>query len=131
MDAGQGRSFIRIEDLPPDVFRSLRFHVGLDTDANHADPAKFAAGHPLNPNLNGLHWNWQGGYIFLALEGLFRASATNELTGSSYHSARDPNRTRVNLSAQLDLAHDARLLLDFDLAPLLNAPRSLSFARDG
>jgi cytochrome c peroxidase len=131
MDAAQHRDQLRIENLPPESFRSIRFHVGLDTNDNHADPAKFAANHPLNPNLNDLHWNWQGGYIFLALEGMFRASATNQLTGFSYHFARDPNRTRINLPAELDLAHDALLILDFDLAALLNAPRPLSFVRDG
>jgi cytochrome c peroxidase len=131
MDAAQRRSFIRLDDLPPESFRSLRFHVGLDTNANHADPAKFAADHPLNSNLNGLHWNWQGGYIFLALEGLYRSSATNELAGISYHFANDPNRTRINLPAQIDLSHDALIALDFDLAALLNAPRPLSFARNG
>ena len=131
MDAAQRRSSIRLENIAPESYRSIRFHIGLDTNDNHADPAKFAADHPLNPNLNGLHWNWQGGYIFLALEGFFRSSATNEPTGYSYHFARDPNRTRINLTAQLDLAHDALLLLDFDLAALFNAPRPLSFARDG
>jgi cytochrome c peroxidase len=131
LDAARRRSAVRLDNLPPESFRSLRFHVGLDTNQNHADPAQFAADHPLNPNLNDLHWNWQGGYIFLAFEGLFRASPTNELTGFSYHFARDPNRTRVNLPAQLDLAHDTLAVLDFDLAALLNAPRPLSFNRDG
>jgi cytochrome c peroxidase len=131
MNAARRRSSILLKNIRPESYRSIRFHVGLDTNDNHADPARFAADHPLNPNLNDLHWNWQGGYIFLALEGLFRASATNELTGYSYHFARDPNRTRINLTAQLDLAHDALLLLDFDLAALLNAPRPLSFSRDG
>ncbi len=131
IDAATRRTFLRLDDLPAETFRSLRFHVGLDTNANHADPAKFAADHPLNPNLNGLHWNWQGGYIFLALEGMYRSSVTNELVGFSYHFARDPNRTRINLPAQLDLAHDSLVSLDFDLGALLNAPHPLSFARDG
>jgi cytochrome c peroxidase len=131
MDASQGRAAIRIEGLAPDSFRSVRFQVGLGTDLNHADPAKFAAGHALNPNLNGLHWNWQGGYIFLALEGLYRTGASNELHGYAYHFARDPNLTRINLPVQLDLGHDTAVLVDFDLAALLNAPRPLSFAKDG
>jgi cytochrome c peroxidase len=130
LDAAARRNFIRFENVPAANYRSLRFHVGLETNLNHADPAQFAANHPLNPNLDGLHWNWQGGYIFMALEGLFR-TATKEPTGYAYHFARDPNRTRVNIAAQLDLAHDATVQLDFDLAALLNAPRPLSFARDG
>ncbi len=108
------------------------------------------ADHPLNPNLNGLHWNWQGGYILLALEGrwspvaasrqsaalqnnsaaLLRDAAT-KLDGFSFHFANDTNRTRINLAAAFDLTRDTRLELDFDLAPLLNAPRPISFAKDG
>ena len=130
LDAAQHRDTIRLENIPAGNYRSLRFHLGLDTNANHADPAKFTADHPLNPNLNGLHWNWQGGYIFIALEGIWR-DAAGPSSGYSYHFARDPNRTRINLTAQLDLTHDATVHLDFDLAALLNAPRPLSFGRDG
>ena len=129
-DAAQRRDTLRLENIPAGNYRSLRFYVGLDTNLNHADPAKFAAEHPLNPNLNGLHWNWQGGYIFMALEGNWRSPASAP-TGYSYHFARDPNRTRVNLAAQMDLTHDATVHLDFDLAALLNAPRPLAFGRDG
>jgi cytochrome c peroxidase len=131
MDASRGRTSIRFEGLASDTFRSIRFQVGLGTNLNHADPAKFAPGHPLNPNLNGLHWNWQGGYIFLALEGLYRSGAGNDMQGYAYHFARDQNVTRVNLPAELDLTHDTLVLLDFDLGAVLNAPRPLSFARDG
>jgi cytochrome c peroxidase len=131
MDASRGRASIRFEGLASDTFRSIRFHVGLGTNLNHADPAKFAPGYPLNPNLNGLHWNWQGGFTFLALEGLYRSGAENDMQGYAYHFARDQNRTRINLPAQLDLAHDTLVLLDFDLGALLNAPRPLSIARDG
>ena len=35
------------------------------------------------------------------------------------------------IAAPLDLTHDAAALLDFDLGSLLNAPRPLSFAKDG
>jgi cytochrome c peroxidase len=130
LDLEQNRRSLRLENLPPDRFRSLRFSVGLNTNLNHADIAQFPAGHPLNPNLNGLHWSWQGGYIFLALEGLWRNGA-GQLDGWAYHLARDPNCTRVTLAAPLDLTNETRVELDFDLATLLNAPRRLSFAKDG
>ena len=78
----------------------MRFLVGLNTNLNHADIAQFPASHPLNPNLNGLHWSWQGGFIFLALEGLWR-NAGGELDGWAYHLARDTNATRITLAAPL------------------------------
>ena len=130
LDAEKRRTAVRLEGVPEGAYRALRFHFGPEATANAGDPAKLPAGHPLNPNLNGLHWSWQGGYIFLAVEGHFRAGAA-ELKGYAHHLARDPNRTRISLAAPLDLAHDAAVVLDFDLAALFNAPRPLSFEHDG
>ena len=130
-DAAQRRTFVRLDNLPPEPFRSIHFHVGLDVNANQADPAKYPPDHPLNPNLDGLHWNWKGGYIFMAFEGLYCASPTNQIVGFSYHFARDPNYISVNLPAQFNLAHDTLVTLDFNLAAVLNSPKPLSFAKDG
>ncbi len=151
-DLEKSRSSHRVASVPSGDYRSLRFHLGPDEKDNHADIAKFPADHPLNPNLNGLHWSWQGGYIFMALEGMWRnpvaasrPSAANTnipptalyrdaatmYDGWAYHLARDTNRTRITLAAPLDLTRDTKLELDFDLATLLNAPRPLAFAKDG
>ena len=130
LDPEQGRNSLRLEKIPAGEFQSVRFTVGLSPERNHADPAQFPAGHPLNPNLNGLHWSWQGGYIFLALEGLWRNGA-GELDGWAYHLARDTNATRITLAAPLALTREMRLDLDFDLATLLNAPRPIAFGREG
>lgn len=130
MDYDQNRDSIRLKNIPPGEFRSVRFMVGLDTNLNHADPTKFPASHPLNPNLNNLYWGWQGGYIFMALEGLWR-NGSGQLDGWAYHLARDTNAVRITLAAPLEVTNETRLELDFDLAAALNAPRPLSFARDG
>jgi cytochrome c peroxidase len=145
-DAVKHRDTVRLDDIPNGRYRALRFCLGPDPEANAADPARFPADHALNANFNGLHWSWQGGYIFLALEGLYRARAATSsdtvplaapiftappLSGYAYHLARDPQRTRITLTASLDLTHDAGVGVDFDLGALLNAPRPLSFARDG
>ena len=69
-DVGQ-RTHVRCASTicRPRPFRSIHFHVGLDVEANHTDPDKYPPDHPLNPNLDGLHWNWKGGYIFHGLRG--------------------------------------------------------------
>ena len=130
LDFDQNRDSMRLESIPPGVFRSIRFLVGLNTKMNHADVAKFPAGHPLNPNLNGLHWSWQGGYIFMALEGLWR-NAGGQLDGWAYHLARDTNAVRITLAAPLEINNETKVELDFDLATMLNAPVPLSFGKDG
>ena len=130
MDAATRRQEITFHDLPPARYRAIRFFIGPDAATNAAPVGGIPANNPLNPNLNGLHWSWQGGYIFLAMEGHFR-TGNGAPTGFSWHLARDPNRTMIHLSTDLDLTRDAGLLATFDLAHLLNAPRPLSFAKDG
>ena len=129
-DAERHRLQFILRDIPPATYRAIRFYFGPDEKTNHADISKIPADDPLNPNINGLHWNWQGGYIFLALEGYFR-KGNEQPTGYSYHFARDPRRTPISLTAPLDLRHDATLTLDFDLGFLFNSPRSISIPRDG
>ena len=129
-DAERHRLQFILRGIPPATYRAIRFYFGPDEKTNHADISKIPADDPLNPNINGLHWNWQGGYIFLALEGYFR-KGNEQPTGYSYHFARDPRRTPISLTAPLDLRHDATLTLDFDIGSLFNSPRSISIHRDG
>lgn len=130
LDYEQNRLSFRLDSVPSGQFRAIQFRVGLSAPLNHSDPSKFPAGHPLNPNLNGLHWSWQGGYIFLALEGLWRNQA-GEFDGWAYHLARDTNAPRITLSAPIDISRETKLELDFDLASLLGAPSPISFTKDG
>lgn len=132
MDAELGRNSVRLDPVADGPIRSLRFRLGVSPEVNRADPAAHPATHPLNPNLNGLHWSWQGGYIFLALEGLTRSPGA-PLDGWSYHLARDTNSVWITLPVNSELRGAAilDLDLDFDLGIVLNAPRPLSFVRDG
>lgn len=130
LDFGKNRDTFRIHNIPPGKFRTLRFSVGLSPALNHENITNFPANHPLNPDVNGLYWGWQGGYIFMALEGLWR-NAAGELDGWAYHLARDTNAVRIALAAPLIITNQSKLELDFDIATLLNAPRPLSFVQDG
>ena len=130
MDLTARRRVFQVEGVAEGSYQALRFHIGPDATANAADVSRIPADDPLNPNLNGLHWSWQGGYIFMAIEGHFR-TGNAEPNGFAYHLARDSNRTSISLSAALDLRKDAGVQIQFDLASLLNAPRPLSFEKDG
>jgi cytochrome c peroxidase len=127
IDLAQHRTAFRLPEVPAGHFSALRFHVGPDPMTNAAPAAKFPAGHPMNASLNGLHWSWQGGYIFMALEGNYRR-ANGELSGYAYHLARDANRTTITLPMNCTIEGSAAVGLEFDLAALL-AP--LSPTRDG
>lgn len=130
LDLGENRNTFRLEQVPAGEFTTIRFLVGLSPNLNHANPAQFPPGHALNPDLDGLYWGWQGGYVFMALEGLWRNPA-GELDGWAYHLARDTNAVHVSLAAPLQITNETRLELDFDVGAALNAPCPLSFAKDG
>ena len=117
-----------LPNLPAEKITAITFHIGPDEKANHSDPATYTANHPLNPNFNNLHWDWQGGYIFLALEGHWRAPGEKLPGGFAYHFARDPNRTTITLPLELDLRNESRVAIALDPQRLLTA---LSFAQDG
>ncbi len=130
IDLGARRTHGMLNDLPSGTYRAIRFSLGVPKAQNHGDPAQWPAEHALNPNLNQLHWNWSGGYIFLALEGLYRGD-DQQLKGFVYHLANDDNLTKIEIPAKFELRQAARLDLGFDLARLLAGTRPLDFVKDG
>jgi cytochrome c peroxidase len=121
---------VMLGEAPEGRITAITFHIGPDEKINHGDPARHAPGHPLNPNVNRLHWDWQGGYIFLAIEGLWRkAGVGNDAPeGFAYHFARDPNRTAVTLPIDFEPSDASRVIVALDARKLLDG---LSFAADG
>ncbi|MGJ8644758.1 MAG: MbnP family protein [Luteolibacter sp.] len=117
-----------LPDLPEEKITAISFHIGPDEKTNHSDPAQYTANHPLNPNLNNLHWDWQGGYIFLAMEGHWRAPSAKLPGGYAYHFANDSNRTTITLPLDLTPRNESRIAIALDAQKLLQA---LSFEKDG
>jgi hypothetical protein len=48
----------------------MNIGVGVDSVANHSDPGEYNTGHPLAYQTPSIHWNWNSGYIFIAIEGV-------------------------------------------------------------
>lgn len=128
IDPVRGRTSFTLTQIPPGTYQAVAFHVGLDPEHNHADPARYTANHPLNPTRNNLHWDWQGGYIFMALEGHWRPQGAKLPGGYAYHFANDANRTRVTLTTRFKIEDGAEIIIGLNLAQLL---KGLSFEKDG
>ena len=128
IDSTRSRTRHRLDSIPSNKYCAVAFYVGVHPGLNHADPAQFSADHPLNPNLNNLHWNWEGGYIFMALEGHWRREKSSAVEGYAYHYATDAMYTRVVLPIQLDLKEDSKITIGLDLDHILDG---LSFEKDG
>lgn len=134
-DAERGRNAWELENVPAGDYVALEFRVGLPAAVNHGDVARWPAGHSLNPLVNGLHWSWQGGYVFLALEGRWsgegrRLAAAGEAEGEGrgergflYHIATDARAMPVGIRAAFRVEKRTRVTLALDLGKVLGAMR--------
>lgn len=101
-----------IEGLPFGNYKTMKFNVGLDSAANFGDPSQWAPGHALNPNVNGMHWGWAGGYQFNSIEGTYVDSGAEKVF--SFHTAT-PRYRRTYEFANLNLVHDGDEVINMDL----------------
>lgn len=119
VSASSGRTAFEVKNVARGDYDRIMFSVGVPPRINSRDPAGYPADHPLNPNLNGLHWGWQGGFVFMAMEGAWW-SAGNERSGFSYHLATDAHLTLIELPVDLALERDAQLSIRCDVNRILD-----------
>lgn len=129
LSAREGRTSVRLDGIAAGRYDRVRFNVGVPPKENHANPAGLPADHPLNPNLNGLHWSWQGGYIFLAIEGGWLKPGGRP-GGFSYHVATDRLLMNVELPAALDLTTDRELRLAVHVDKIFSAQHTIKLTED-
>lgn len=113
--------------LPNGTYQAVRFFLGVDSVANHADPALWPNDHPLGlMRAAPMHWSWNAGYIFMKLEGRYR-TANPLLDGFfSFHIGRDDLITSYQLNGlQVEGgANKQYLKMKFDVAPFFNTPHA-------
>jgi len=120
VDPMADRTRFTLDGIPDGSYDAIRFDLGLDPATDASDPARRPPGHPLHPDVNGLHWSWRGGYVFLAAEGLWEQSKETS-GGWSYHLAGEDYRGTVEVAVRFDLAEPKELVLAFDAARLFDA----------
>ncbi len=128
VSAREGPMSFRLTNIPNGRYAAVRFLVGVTPEVNKGDPAQYPAQHPLNPSVNGLHWGWQGGYVFIALEGDWRDG--DRQSGYSFHIANDPQLMTVELPLALDLDSDHSLRLALDVARIFDARYRIPLAEN-
>lgn len=105
-DLRGSRNQFTYKNIPKQRYKGIQFTMGLDSATNHGDPSIWAANHPLNPLLNGLHWGWAGGYIFQAMDGRYKVHEDSFANGFSYHTATMQFVRRYFLPLEEDLTGD-------------------------
>jgi len=111
---------------PNGDYSAIRFRIGVDEATNKADPNSFHPDHALNPLVNNLHWGWQGGFIFMALEGRRQEEAF------SYHIANAPQLMTIELPVEFHGGGPLTIGIDFDLSKTLQGiTESTTHSREG
>ncbi len=103
------------------VGSALNYAIGVDADKNHADPTLPSPSSWLYvTNANDMHWTWNSGYIFIAIEGYYDAivDANDDFQSFSYHIARDDFFTSdqaltVAPTLVADKKYEVKLKFDF------------------
>jgi cytochrome c peroxidase len=118
LSAAEGKLHADTVGSPSGDYQAIRFRIGLDSKTDLGDPAQWAPGHPLHPDVNHLHWGWQGGYVHLACEG---KSARGPF---SYHLAGQETPMIVELPVRFHGGGPVTLAIQID------ADRILSMAEE-
>ncbi|MDB6003288.1 MAG: hypothetical protein JWR15_275 [Prosthecobacter sp.] len=126
LSVAAGRMTAKGTGIPAGDYKGIRFRIGVDELANKSNPNLYAANHALNPQVNGLHWGWQGGYVFMALEGRWMNSDKED--GFSYHIANEPQLMTVELALEFRGGRPMTMALELDVERVL---AGIDFVKDG
>jgi len=100
----------------------IHFSIGVDSAHNHLDPTQWPAEHPLAPKNPSMHWGWQGGYRFIAFEGLSGAIPDPMVDNYQIHGLDDSNYKQVVLPADEVVEEDVmRVLISADYTQLVDS----------
>lgn len=127
INASKSESFT-LTDIPMGNYTAVGFYVGLDSLRNHGDPNQWPTNHPLSPINNSLHWSWQGGYIFTAIEGGLAGTRDNFV----FHLAGVMNTTTYEIPFSFEKKEAAlEVEMEYMLEEVFKNPEVFSLSKDG
>ncbi|MGB0850131.1 MAG: MbnP family protein [Bacteroidia bacterium] len=124
---GQKES-VKLENIPMGNYKAIGFSIGLDSAVNHGNPNFYDTDHPLSPINNSLHWSWQGGYIFTAVEGKTKSDDESFV----FHLAGSQNK--IDFEFPIDFTKGYPALnadLTYNVAEIFRNPNLYNIAIDG
>lgn len=109
-----------IGDVVAGHYHEMTFGIGVDSVANHSDPATYPPSHALAYQNPSTHWNWSSGYIFTILEGKYDGDNNGVIDGTdptfSYHIGTNPlYRKQPHLIVHSDIADDNTYTFEFSI----------------
>lgn len=124
------RPTVSFKNVPEGSYKAVSFKLGIDSIYNHGDPLQWPADHPLDPLLNGMHWGWAGGYIFLINEGYYTLNgSTNNIY--SYHMVTEEFMRDFSLNVNFNFPSNKTIHINADLSEMFQSPHIISIKADG
>ncbi len=119
-----GTMMYELGEVPNAHYHEFGFSVGVDSVANHSDPAAWPSEHALSSNNpNHAFWSWNSGYIFIKVEGMVDTTADMSATANApfiYHIGMDALRTDLMFTKHIDVDEDVTMTVEFDFLELFN-----------
>lgn len=111
-------------EVPNGRYLDFGFKVGVDSVANHSDPATWPSEHALSSN-NPDHafWSWNSGYIFVKVEGLVDTTADMSGTVNApfiYHIGTDMLAQDITLASNREVNSDVTYMVNIDYVKLFD-----------
>lgn len=96
------------------TLEKIKFSVGVGPDVNHDDPSAWPSNHPLAPKNPSMHWGWNSGYRFVAMEGW---AGSNFSQMWQIHALGDNNFFTTEVTtAGFSIGNDLYVAVDADYA---------------
>ena len=110
-------TMIELGDFAVSNLEAVRFHFGVDEQANHSDPSLYHGSHALAPKFPSMHWGWAAGYRFIALEGKSGANLNQEL---QFHCIGDEFYTEIEFPVTMNGEESYTVAIDAEYTELLS-----------
>jgi len=108
---------IELGEYEIDNLEAVRLHLGVDEEANHADPSLYHPSHALAPKFPSMHWGWSAGYRFIALEGKSGANLNQEL---QFHCIGDEFYNEIEFPLSMSGENEYTVSVDAEYTNILS-----------
>lgn len=108
--------------LEENLYDSLYFDLGLNSQQNSSTPADYDVNHPLGLNQN-TFWAMQpSSYIFVLIEGKMDTLQGNDFYPLTYHLAHSDLLRNISLSKEISISNDNanNLVVDVDVSKIFD-----------
>lgn len=101
---------ISIPEISPDIYKGIRFKLGISPDLNNTTPGDYSVDHPLSNH----YWSASMGYVFTKIEGNADLDGSGNFEEKlTFHVGTDAMLREITFLTDIDLTSEISSGLDF------------------